>query len=64
MNKIQNNSKTEKQKYLELVNDAPVKEPDRQQYFIGLLRTIMSEKSVAVGRKFTYHIETFGCPTV
>ena len=61
MNKIQNNSKTEKQKYLGLVNDAPVKEPDRQQYFIGLLRTIMSEKSVAVGRKFTYHIETFGC---
>jgi len=55
---------TEKQNLLEIVNSAPIHEPDRQQYFMGLLRTIMEAKTNKLGRMLTYHIETFGCPTV
>jgi len=52
---------TEKQNLLEIVNSAPIHEPDRQQYFMGLLRTIMEAKTNKLGRMLTYHIETFGC---
>ncbi len=43
---------------------APADEPERQYYFMELLRRHNEERSAALGRSLTYHIETFGCPTV
>ncbi len=39
----------------------PVTEPERQYYFMELLREHNEKKSAELGRKLTYHIETFGC---
>lgn len=43
---------------------APTMEPARQFYFMDLLREYNEKKSAELGRRLTYHIETFGCPTV
>ena len=40
---------------------APTLEPARQFYFMDLLREQNEKKSAELGRKLTYHIETFGC---
>ena len=40
---------------------APTMEPARQFYFMDLLREHNEKKSAELGRKLTYHIETFGC---
>ncbi len=40
---------------------APTLEPARQFYFMDLLREHNEKKSAELGRKLTYHIETFGC---
>lgn len=40
---------------------APTLEPARQFYFMDLLREYNEKKSAELGRKLTYHIETFGC---
>ncbi len=42
-------------------NQAPTLEPARQFYFMDLLREHNEKKSAELGRKLTYHIETFGC---
>lgn len=39
----------------------PVTEPERQYYFMELLREHNEKRSAELGRKLTYHIETFGC---
>ena len=39
----------------------PTTEPERQYYFMELLRVHNEKKSAELGRKLTYHIETFGC---
>ena len=39
----------------------PTMEPARQFYFMNLLREYNEKKSAELGRKLTYHIETFGC---
>ncbi len=43
---------------------APTMEPARQFYFMDLLKQYNEKKSAELGRKLTYHIETFGCPIV
>ena len=40
---------------------APTLEPARQFYFMDLLKQHNEKKSAELGRKLTYHIETFGC---
>lgn len=40
---------------------APTMEPARQFYFMDLLKQHNEKKSTELGRKLTYHIETFGC---
>ena len=40
---------------------APTMEPARQFYFMDLLKQHNEKKSAELGRKLTYHIETFGC---
>ncbi len=47
---------TEKEREL-----APAGEPERQYYFMELLRRHNEERSAELGRSLTYHIETFGC---
>lgn len=39
----------------------PATEPERQFYFMGMLKQHNEQKSKELGRKLTYHIETFGC---
>jgi len=39
----------------------PTTEPERQYYFMDLLKGWMEEQVTEKGRKLTYHIQTFGC---
>jgi len=39
----------------------PTTEPERQYYFIELLREELKKEAELLGRPITYHIETFGC---
>ncbi len=39
----------------------PTTEPERQYYFMDLLKGWMEEQVAEKGRKLTYHIQTFGC---
>ncbi|MBP5490845.1 MAG: tRNA (N6-isopentenyl adenosine(37)-C2)-methylthiotransferase MiaB [Lachnospiraceae bacterium] len=40
---------------------APAEEPERQYYFIDVMRSVIAEKEARKGRKLTMHVETFGC---
>ncbi len=44
-----------------LPKEPPVREPQRQYYFMWLLREQLKEREASLGRKLTMHIETFGC---
>lgn len=39
----------------------PDKEPERQYYFIELLKDEIKKKAEKKGGSLTYHIQTFGC---
>lgn len=39
----------------------PVTEPERQYYFMDILKSWMEEQVAEKGRKLTYHVQTFGC---
>ena len=39
----------------------PVTEPERQYYFMDLLKGWMAEQVAEKGRALTYHVQTFGC---
>jgi len=43
------------------VEQIPVTEPERQYYFMDLLKGWMAEQVAEKGRKLTYHVQTFGC---
>ena len=43
------------------VEQIPVTEPERQYYFMDLLKSWMEEQVKEKGRKLTYHVQTFGC---
>ena len=40
---------------------APVREPDRQRYYIERCREILADKETRLGRKLTFNDQTFGC---
>jgi len=40
---------------------APAEEPERQYYFIDVMRSVIAEEEARKGRKLTMHVETFGC---
>ena len=42
----------------------PVTEPERQYYFMDVLKSWYKEQEQKKGRKLTYHVQTFGCPSV
>ncbi|MBO4324653.1 MAG: tRNA (N6-isopentenyl adenosine(37)-C2)-methylthiotransferase MiaB [Lachnospiraceae bacterium] len=49
-------------KYLPIdAKHIPTKEPERQYYFMDLLRDELSARKEAEHREFTMHVETFGC---
>ncbi|MBE5950270.1 MAG: tRNA (N6-isopentenyl adenosine(37)-C2)-methylthiotransferase MiaB [Lachnospiraceae bacterium] len=39
----------------------PVTEPERQYYYMDVLKSWMEEQVREKGRKLTYHVQTFGC---
>lgn len=43
------------------VEQVPTVEPERQYYFMDLLKGWMDEQILQKGRKLTYHVTTFGC---
>ena len=43
------------------VEQIPVTEPERQYYFMDLLKDWMAEQVEELGRPLTYHVQTFGC---
>ena len=45
----------------DLLNNAPVEEPERQYYFIAEAKKIIEKKEQELGRKLTCCVTTFGC---
>ena len=43
------------------VEQIPTTEPERQYYFMDLLKGWMAEQVAQKGRPLTYHVQTFGC---
>ena len=43
------------------LEQVPVTEPERQYYFMDLLKGWMQEQIAEKGRPLTYHVQTFGC---
>ena len=44
--------------------EVPVTEPQRQFYFMDLAKQLIKEREKQCGHRLTFHVETFGCPTV
>ena len=40
---------------------APAEEPERQYYFIDVMRSVLAEKAALAGRNLTMNVVTFGC---
>ena len=43
------------------LEQVPATEPERQYYFMDLLKGWIMEQEAEKGRKLTYHVQTFGC---
>jgi tRNA-2-methylthio-N6-dimethylallyladenosine synthase len=48
-------------KKIDLTQEAPQTEPERQQYFMAKVRMLVEEKAAALGRPLTACVQTFGC---
>lgn len=46
---------------IKLDTEAPVTEPQRQFFFMEQAKALVAEREAALGRKLTFHVETFGC---
>ncbi len=44
-----------------VMTEPPIREPQRQFYYMQLLRQMLEDREKELGRKLTMHIETFGC---
>ena len=47
--------------YAEVQAKAPIREPERQYYFIEICRKKVQEESERLGRPLTFCVTTFGC---
>lgn len=45
----------------DLAGSAPLREPERQYFFMKQMRSLIAEKERELGRKLTMHVATFGC---
>ena len=43
------------------IENAPLREPDRQRYFMERCREILLRREAELGRKLTFNDQTFGC---
>ena len=51
-----------KELYAERVRSlAPADEPERQYYYIDVMKSVLAEKESRIGRKLTMNVVTFGC---
>ncbi len=48
-------------KSFDLKQKPPLKEPERQYYYIAKCRELVGQKAKTLGRSLTYHVTTFGC---
>ena len=48
-------------KEIDLTQEAPSEEPQRQYYFIEKARHLVKAQSEVLGRPLTFHVTTFGC---
>ncbi|MBE5960360.1 MAG: tRNA (N6-isopentenyl adenosine(37)-C2)-methylthiotransferase MiaB [Lachnospiraceae bacterium] len=46
---------------IDVKQDAPEKEPERQYYFMDLLKNWMAAEKERLGRDLTFNVQTFGC---
>lgn len=46
---------------INILNEAPILEPDRQYYYMTKCREIIEKKSLQIGRQLTMYTQTFGC---
>ena len=46
---------------MEMINQAPENEPERQYYFIDLAKDALRQKEAEAGRKLSFCVTTFGC---
>ena len=46
---------------MDLSQEAPITEPERQYYFIKKARTYVQAKTAEIGRPLTFCVTTFGC---
>ncbi len=51
----------DKTEYVNIIEQAPAGEPERQHYFMQKLREIVTERSDKLGRPFYANVTTFGC---
>lgn len=52
---------TETTNNIDINESVPTKEPQRQRYFMARCREILEQKERELGRKLTFHAQTFGC---
>lgn len=48
-------------RFADLAGSIPVREPQRQYYFMEEMKKLVAEKEKELGRKLTMHVATFGC---
>ena len=51
-------------KKIDLTTQPPAEEPARQYWYMKKCRELFAAREKELGRKLTYHTETFGCPIV
>lgn len=49
---------------IDINQEAPTTEPERQYYFIAKCRKYVKELEKKLGRRPTFFTQTFGCPMV
>lgn len=49
---------------IDITNEAPVNEPERQYYFMKKARAYVKQISDELQRPLTFCVTTFGCPIV
>ena len=46
---------------MNIFENAPQTEPERQYYFIDIAKDLLKKEEEKAGRKLTFHVTTFGC---
>ena len=52
---------TENHSNIDINESVPVQEPQRQRYFMAKCRELIRQREQELGRKLTFHDQTFGC---